>query len=318
MHDFLYYPAIGLQTSPLAFLSGVVRGTSSLTRRTLSSMCDTAGDLSEALQVGLLALGVVDSSFASQQLQRLTYSPAVSAKVTDGETGGALFGNRKSSGKGMLLSEEARTDTGSSRTARIKPLIDVQSSSSAGRDQGDGGSRAINGDALTGGEVWNARDRRPKGVLEGVVQGQQFNVHQTTALHIAASHFTAPHCIALHITELTTLHCTLILILLDPSPIALNYSPINLDLITQKAFLLLLLLLLYLSSIQGSWVHFWNLSLVCRLEASEDWYVMQQKTIQRIALRCIESHLFCGVVLFHISHCIQATSSHFHLFIRRL
>lgn len=264
VHDFLYYPAIGLQTSPLAFLSGVIRGTSSLTRRTLSSMCDTAGDLSEALQVGLLALGVVDSSFASQQLQRLTYSPAISANVTQGQTGGALFGNRKSSGKGMLLSEKARTDTGSSRTARTKPLIDVQSSSAAGRAQGDGNSRANDSGSLTGGEVWNARDRRPKGVLEGVVQGLQFNFHQTTALHSAASHFTAPHCIAQHNTGLTTLYCTLILILLDPPPIPLNYSPINLDLITQKA---LLLLFLYLSSIQGSWVQFWNLSLVCRLEA---------------------------------------------------
>ena len=195
MHDFLYYPAIGLQTSPLAFLTGILRGTSSLTCRTLSSMCDTAGDFSEALQVGLLALGVVDPSFASQQLQRLTNSSAIRTNVTERETEDALYINQESGVKAMLVFEEARTDAGSSLTTRTKHLSDVRLSSSAGRsDQSEGSSRTIVRDALTG-DVWNARDQRPRGVLEGVVQGQQLPSH-CTVVHCDVSPCAVSYCAA--------------------------------------------------------------------------------------------------------------------------
>ena len=63
--DFMYLPAIGLITSPEAFGMGLLRGTSSLLRRTVASLCVWCSNVSGSLQVGLVTLGVVDPSVRS-------------------------------------------------------------------------------------------------------------------------------------------------------------------------------------------------------------------------------------------------------------
>ena len=68
LHDLIHFPAVGLRTSPTAFALGVVQGMSSLMKKTVSSLCITASDFSESLQVGLIALGVVDPSLSSLEL----------------------------------------------------------------------------------------------------------------------------------------------------------------------------------------------------------------------------------------------------------
>ena len=58
-------------TSPEAFLLGLIKGTSSLFRRTIASFCTTICHFSESLQVGLIALGVIDFNFLSYQNYQL-------------------------------------------------------------------------------------------------------------------------------------------------------------------------------------------------------------------------------------------------------
>ena len=58
--DLLCSSGEGLLTSPQAFVLGVLRGSSQLVRTVLASLCATAGSLASSLQVGLVALGVVD------------------------------------------------------------------------------------------------------------------------------------------------------------------------------------------------------------------------------------------------------------------
>ena len=53
-------PTMGLLESPREFGMGVLRGTSSLLRKLIASLCATGGQLAATLQGGLVALGVVD------------------------------------------------------------------------------------------------------------------------------------------------------------------------------------------------------------------------------------------------------------------
>ncbi|RYH32534.1 hypothetical protein EON65_00390 [archaeon] len=59
--DFIHLPTVGLLSSPEDFALGVLRGSSSLVRNVVASCCATAGHLMNSLQVGLIALGAVDS-----------------------------------------------------------------------------------------------------------------------------------------------------------------------------------------------------------------------------------------------------------------
>ena len=59
----LKYQVIGLMTSPAAFGEGVLRGSSSLIRRTIASFCNTASTMAGSMQVGLVTLGVVESPY---------------------------------------------------------------------------------------------------------------------------------------------------------------------------------------------------------------------------------------------------------------
>ncbi|CAM9365106.1 unnamed protein product [Discosporangium mesarthrocarpum] len=58
--DFLYEPVIGLSHSPWGFAFGVIKGTSSLVRRTLYSSVDTTSRIASSLSSGLEASGAVD------------------------------------------------------------------------------------------------------------------------------------------------------------------------------------------------------------------------------------------------------------------
>ena len=58
-------------TSPEAFLIGTIRGTSSLVRRTIASLCRSVSHFSESMQVGLIALGVIDPTSLSLHLYQL-------------------------------------------------------------------------------------------------------------------------------------------------------------------------------------------------------------------------------------------------------
>lgn len=61
--DFLYLPAIGLLTSPEAFWNGIMQGSKSLCLRTIASLCSTAGYMCTSIQVGIAALGLIDSPY---------------------------------------------------------------------------------------------------------------------------------------------------------------------------------------------------------------------------------------------------------------
>ncbi|KAJ1440218.1 hypothetical protein B484DRAFT_320058, partial [Ochromonadaceae sp. CCMP2298] len=70
--DFVYLPTVGLMTlSPQAFLLGAMRGTSSLVRSLLASVCTSAGALASSLQVGLVALGAEEGGAGSGVRSRL-------------------------------------------------------------------------------------------------------------------------------------------------------------------------------------------------------------------------------------------------------
>ena len=71
LYDFLYFPYLGIMTSPNAFLLGTIKGSSSLVRRTIASLCTTISHFSESMQVGLIALGVIDPTFSSMHLYQL-------------------------------------------------------------------------------------------------------------------------------------------------------------------------------------------------------------------------------------------------------
>ena len=61
--DFLYLPAIGFLTSPEAFWNGIMQGSKSLCLRTIASLCSTAGYMCTSVQVGIAALGLIDSPY---------------------------------------------------------------------------------------------------------------------------------------------------------------------------------------------------------------------------------------------------------------
>ena len=67
--DFMYMPTRGLFISPEEFAMGVLRGTSSLLRKTVASVCSTAGHLASSLQVGLITLGVIDTYTTSEKYE---------------------------------------------------------------------------------------------------------------------------------------------------------------------------------------------------------------------------------------------------------
>ncbi|CAM9268648.1 unnamed protein product, partial [Laminaria digitata] len=58
--DFFYEPVVGLSQSPLGFVVGVYKGTSSLVRRTLYSVTDTTDRIASSVSSGILASGAVD------------------------------------------------------------------------------------------------------------------------------------------------------------------------------------------------------------------------------------------------------------------
>ena len=103
--DFIHLPMMGLLTSPEAFIVGAARGTNSLVRTLVASVCATAGHLANSLQVGLLALGVVDGYPTSATVAPKTDGSSsrtdsaespVSTAVT--VSGGARVGNDSNSG----------------------------------------------------------------------------------------------------------------------------------------------------------------------------------------------------------------------------
>lgn len=59
--DFMYMPAVGLMVSPEEFAVGVVRGTSSLVKSVIASLCTTSAQVASAVQLGLINLGGVDT-----------------------------------------------------------------------------------------------------------------------------------------------------------------------------------------------------------------------------------------------------------------
>jgi vacuolar protein sorting-associated protein 13A/C len=83
--DFMYLPTIGLLTSPEDFVLGVLRGSSSLVRNVVASVCATAGHLMNSLQVGLLALGAVDSypAIESDQMPLIGEANSLSSLVNE-------------------------------------------------------------------------------------------------------------------------------------------------------------------------------------------------------------------------------------------
>jgi hypothetical protein len=60
IYDFLYLPSSGFVTSPSAFVVGIFRGSKSLIKTVLASVCTSTSHLASSLQVGLLTLGVVE------------------------------------------------------------------------------------------------------------------------------------------------------------------------------------------------------------------------------------------------------------------
>ena len=145
LHDLIHFPAVGLRTSPTAFALGIAQGMTSLMKKTVSSLCITASDFSESLQVGLIALGVVDPSLSSLELFSSSQYPAIK--------------NVQNGNENEIYYPSALTVPQNKRNAPI---------SMKATEQNDAVSRNKMGPQNALGNY------RPRGGFEGVKQGKEY------------------------------------------------------------------------------------------------------------------------------------------------
>ena len=177
LHDLIHFPAVGLRTSPTAFALGVVQGMSSLMKKTVSSLCITASDFSESLQVGLIALGVVDPSlsslelFTSTSLQYPTIKNIQNKNENENENdkyhSNALSVSQKNRNTPISVpvktSEENNTVLYSSNSSSSR--VGPHNTNALGYDHSTSTSNDDSAATVT-------RNYRPKGGIEGVKQGK--------------------------------------------------------------------------------------------------------------------------------------------------
>lgn len=173
LHDLIHFPAVGLRTSPAAFAFGIAHGMSSLLKKTVSSLCVTASDLSESLQVGLIALGVVDPSLSSLELfsssQYTQYSSMKTIKNTPENTNknDNDNGDKNSPNSVLTVSQNDRNASNSLKMINSSnPSYTENNNTVLGNNLGP--LRTLGYDPN--------RNYRPKGGFEGVKQGTECKV----------------------------------------------------------------------------------------------------------------------------------------------
>lgn len=172
LHDLIHFPAIGLRTSPTAFAFGIAHGMTSLLKKTISSLCVTASDLSESLQVGLIALGVVDPSLSSLELfsssQYTQYSTMKAIKNTPENDNEIESGDDSYQNSVLTVSQKNRNTSNS---------VKMNNSSKSSYTANNNTVLSNNfGPQKTLGYDPN-RNYRPKGGFEGVKQGREYGMY---------------------------------------------------------------------------------------------------------------------------------------------
>ena len=182
LHDFIYFPFIGIMTSPEAFLLGTIRGTSSLVRRTIASFCRSVSHFSESMQVGLIALGVIDPTSLSLHLYQLMdsssddeHSVSVGKKIeNNNQISNSIIFNEKNeyneSETEIKSKGEIKSDIESERKNKILGMEkSVVKNVPRDKEEGMFFSGAQEGSLM-------AYRGRPRNGLEGLKQGREEGV----------------------------------------------------------------------------------------------------------------------------------------------
>jgi hypothetical protein len=124
--DFVHQPAMGLlMKSPEEFLLGVLRGSKSLVRTVIASFCTSAAHMTSSLQVGLIALGVVDgvvvrNNVAATSSAVSSTAPAASLLTTSTSSSALVdpaVASFKDSGALTVLASSTAVATASSQSS---------------------------------------------------------------------------------------------------------------------------------------------------------------------------------------------------------
>jgi hypothetical protein len=138
---------------------------SSLLKKTVSSLCVTASDLSESLQVGLIALGVVDPSLSSLELfsssQYTQYSSMKAIKNTPE--------NENSYQNSVLTVSQNNRNTSNSVKMNNSSNSSFTENNSTVLSNNMGPQKTLGYDPI--------RNYRPKGGFEGVRQGGEYGLY---------------------------------------------------------------------------------------------------------------------------------------------
>ena len=167
-------------TSPEAFLVGTIRGTSSLVRRTIASLCRSVSHFSESMQVGLIALGVIDPtslSLHSYQLMDSSTDDDNSKSVDSKNENKNRIGNSIKLNKSETNETEIETET-----ERIDDIenenetLTIQQSvgKNVRREKEDGRFFSVAQD-----DSLLRYNGRPRNGLEGFKQGREEGVYSS-------------------------------------------------------------------------------------------------------------------------------------------